>query len=51
MEQPVHYWVPSIAPSGMVFVTSHHYVKDWMGNLVVGSLKFGYLSRLEMTVP
>ena len=51
MEQPVHYWVPSIAPSGMVFVTSHHYVKDWMGNLVGGSLKFGYLSRLEMTVP
>jgi len=51
MEQPVHYWVPSIAPSGMVFVTSHRYGKDWVGNLVVGSLKFGYLSRLEMTEP
>ena len=47
MEQPVHYWVPSIA----VFVTSHHYGKDWVGNLVVGSLKFGYLSRLEITEP
>jgi glucose/arabinose dehydrogenase len=51
MEQPVHYWVPSIAPSGMVFVSSHRYGKDWVGNLVVGSLKFGYLSRLEMTEP
>ena len=51
MEQPVHYWVPSIAPSGMVFVTSPRYGKDWVGNLVVGSLKFGYLSRLEMTDP
>ena len=51
MEQPVHYWVPSIAPSGMVFVTSHRYGKEWVGNLVVGSLKFRYLSRLEMTEP
>lgn len=51
MEEPVHYWVPSIAPSGMEFVTSHRYGKDWLGNLVVGSLKFGYLSRLEMTEP
>ncbi len=51
MEQPVHFWVPSIAPSGMAFVTSQRYGKDWVGNLVVGSLKFGYLSRLEMTEP
>ena len=51
MEQPVHFWVPSIAPSGMVFVTSHRYGTNWVGNLVVASLKFGYLSRLEMTEP
>ena len=51
MEQPVHYWVPSIAASGMAFITSHRYGKDWVGNLVVGSLKFGNLSRLEMTEP
>ena len=42
MEQPVWYWVPSIAPSGMTFVTSDKY-PQWKGQLLVGSLKFGYL--------
>ena len=51
MEQPLHYWVPSIAPSGMVFVTSERYGKDWVGNLMVGSLKFGYLNRIELAQP
>ena len=51
MEQPLHYWVPSIAPSGMAFVTSERYGKDWVGNLVVGSLKFGRLHRLELAQP
>jgi aldose sugar dehydrogenase len=44
MEQPIHYWVPSIAPSGMTFLTSDIY-PDWKGNLFVGSLKFQYLDR------
>jgi glucose/arabinose dehydrogenase len=44
MEQPIHYWVPSIAPSGMAFVTSDKY-PEWKGNLLVGSLKFQYLDR------
>lgn len=48
MEQPLHYWVPSIAPSGMAFVTSDRYGADWKGDLFVGSLKFGYLARLEL---
>jgi glucose/arabinose dehydrogenase len=48
MEQPVHFWVPSIAPSGMAFVRSERYGKSWRGNLLVGSLKLGYLARLEM---
>ena len=48
MEQPVHYWVPSIAPSGMAFVNSSRYGKDWQGNLLVGSLKFGYVARLQL---
>lgn len=48
MEQPLHYWVPSIAPSGMAFLTSDRYGAGWRGNLFVGSLKFGYLGRIEL---
>ncbi len=48
MEQPVHFWVPSIAPSGMAFLTSERYGSSWKGNLFVGSLKFGYLDRIEL---
>ena len=48
MEQPLHYWVPSIAPSGMVFLTSDRYGAAWKGNLFVGSLKFGYLNRMVL---
>jgi glucose/arabinose dehydrogenase len=47
MEQPIHYWVPSIAPSGMAFVTSDNY-PGWKGSLLVGSLSFQYLERLEL---
>jgi glucose/arabinose dehydrogenase len=42
MEQPIHYWDPSIAPSGMAFINSDKY-GDWKGSLLVGSLKFQYL--------
>lgn len=45
MEQPLFYWVPSIAPSGMAIVSSENY-PDWTGNVLVGSLKFSYLERL-----
>tara|TARA_R110000868_G_scaffold57528_6_gene177572 strand:+ start:660 stop:1784 length:1125 start_codon:yes stop_codon:yes gene_type:complete len=45
MEQPLFYWVPSIAPSGMAIVSSEKY-PDWEGNVLVGSLKFEYLERL-----
>ena len=47
MEQPLYYWVPSIAPSGMAYITSDKY-PQWKGNLLVGSLKFHYLERLEL---
>ena len=47
MEQPIHYWVPSIAPSGMAFVDSDKY-PEWKGNLLVGSLSFQYLERLVL---
>ena len=49
--QPLHYWVPSIAPSGMAFLSSDKYGKAWQGNLFVGSLKFGYLNRIELAQP
>ena len=51
LEQPLHFWTPSIAPSGMAFLTSERYGKDWQGNLFVGSLKFTYLNRIELTAP
>jgi glucose/arabinose dehydrogenase len=45
MEQPLYYWIPSIAPSGMTFVSGGVY-PEWEGSLLVGSLKFEYLERL-----
>ena len=48
MEPPLHYWVPSIAPSGMAFLTSERYGASMKGDLFVGSLKFGYLARLKL---
>ena len=48
MEQPLHHWTPSIAPSGMAFLTSTRYGAAWQGSLFVGSLKFGTLHRLEV---
>ena len=47
MEQPLHYWVPSIAPSGMAFINSDRY-PAWKGNLLVGSLKFEYLNLVSL---
>ncbi|MDX1277388.1 PQQ-dependent sugar dehydrogenase [Oceanihabitans sediminis] len=43
-QQPIYYWDPSIAPSGMAFITSDIY-PNWKGNLLIGSLKFQYLNR------
>ena len=47
MEQPLHYWVPSIAPSGMAFVRSQKYPR-LNGHLLVGSLKFQYVEFLKI---
>lgn len=47
MESPLFFWVPSIAPSGMEFVTSERY-PAWQGSLLVGALKFAYLERLVL---
>lgn len=47
MEQPIHYWVPSIAPSGMAFYTANRF-PAWRGDLFIGSLKFRLLVRLRL---
>jgi aldose sugar dehydrogenase len=45
LEQPLHYWDPSIAPSGMAFVTKDVY-PGWRGSVLVGALAKTHLSRL-----
>ncbi len=47
MAQPLTYWVPSIAPSGMAFYTGAAF-PNWRGDLFVGSLRFELLVRLEL---
>lgn len=47
MEQPLLYWRPSIAPSGMVFITSDRY-PGARGHLLVGSLRYGEVRRIEL---
>jgi glucose/arabinose dehydrogenase len=47
MEQPVYYWVPSIAPSGMAFYIGDAF-PEWQGDLFVGALKDQLLARLEL---
>jgi aldose sugar dehydrogenase len=47
MEQPVYYWDPVIAPSGMVFYTGDLFA-GWKSNILVGSLTPGGLVRLVM---
>ncbi len=47
MAQPLHKWVPSIAPSGMTFYTGNKFAK-WRGDLFVGALKDQMLVRLKL---
>lgn len=47
MEQPLRYWVPSIAPSGMVMVTSDLF-PNWKNNFLVGALAHTHVARVEM---
>lgn len=48
MEQPVYYWDPVIAPSGMVFYTGDRF-EGWSGSLLVAALNPGGLHRLTLT--
>lgn len=45
-EQPLHYWDPSIAPSGLASYQGDMF-PEWKGDLLAGSLKFALLSRLD----
>lgn len=48
MEQPVKYWVPSIAPSGMTFYTGASF-PSWKGSLFTGALAGQMLVRLTLS--
>lgn len=47
MAQPLHYWVPSIAPSGMAFYTGDKFPK-WRGDLFIGALRDEMVVRLRL---
>ncbi len=47
MVQPLHVWVPSIAPSGMAFVSGSQF-PNWQGDLLVGALRGQMLVRLSL---
>jgi glucose/arabinose dehydrogenase len=47
MEPPVHYWEPSIAPSGLAFYAGDAF-PAWRGHALVGALAGRHLARLEM---
>lgn len=44
-EEPIYYWTPSIAPSGMMFYTGNMF-PEWKGNLFIGALVGRHLVRL-----
>jgi glucose/arabinose dehydrogenase len=48
MESPVHFWVPSIAASGLLFYTGDRF-PDWKGNLLAGGLAGEQIARLTMS--
>lgn len=48
MEQPVTYWVPSIAPCGMTQVKGDKY-KGWKNNFMIGALALQHVARVEVT--
>lgn len=48
MQQPAHFWDPSIAPSGLIVYQGDMF-PEWQGDMFVGSLKFSYISRLSIS--
>lgn len=49
-EQPLHYWDPSIAPSGLM-VYSGKLIPEWRGDIFFGSLNSDFLGRLDPDTP
>jgi len=47
MEQPVFYWLPSIATCGLTIVTGDKY-PEWKGNLMIGALALQHVARVEL---
>ncbi|WP_137152543.1 PQQ-dependent sugar dehydrogenase [Devosia sp. FKR38] len=47
LEQPLHYWVPSISPSGLAFYAGEM-MPGWEGDLLTGGLSGQLLVRLDM---
>lgn len=47
MEQPVTYYVPSIATCGMTMVTSDRY-PGWKGDILIGALAKMHINRVDM---
>ncbi len=47
VEEPIYYWVPSIAPSGMMFYTGNMF-PEWKGNLFIGAMAGQHLVRLVL---
>jgi glucose/arabinose dehydrogenase len=50
LEQPLHYWDPSIAPSGLM-VYSGTLIPEWKGDIFFGSLNSDFLGRLDPDTP
>nr|WP_299484931.1 PQQ-dependent sugar dehydrogenase [uncultured Allomuricauda sp.] len=47
LEQPIHFYTPSIAPSGMEFYFGDKF-KSWKGNLFIGAMALTHLNRLVL---
>ena len=47
MEQPITYWVPSIAPSGMAFYSGNMF-PAWKGDLIVTALSGQHVRRVDL---
>ena len=47
VEEPIYFWVPSIAPSGMMFYTGDLF-PEWRGNLFIGAMVGQHLVRLVL---